>query len=178
MRLLQLLAVAVVAMNVSGGPDAQSHTVTLTVDDLPFVTVDPRRPPDARAAAAANGKLLDAFARHHVPVTGFVIQKSVENLGMDAGTAILRKWVYGGFDLGNHSYSHPDFDDLTTKQFEDQIVRGEATIVPVMAAAARKPEFFRFPFNHTDETREKHDAIAAFLAQRGYRPAPCTIETS
>jgi peptidoglycan/xylan/chitin deacetylase (PgdA/CDA1 family) len=165
-------------MNVSGGLDAQSHTVTLTVDDLPFVTVDHRRPPDARAAAAANGKLLDAFARHHVPVTGFVIQKSVENLGMDAGTAILRKWVYGGFDLGNHSYGHPDFDDLTTKQFEDQIVRGEATIVPVMAAAARKPEFFRFPFNHTGETREKHDAIAAFLAQRGYRPAPCTIETS
>ena len=131
-----------------------------------------------KQAATANRKLLDALARHHVPVTGFVVQKSVEDLGTSAGTLILRDWITHGFDLGNHSYAHPDFNDLTVQQFEDQITRGEATFVPLMKAAGRKPEFFRFPYNHTGDTKEKHDTIADFLAHRGYRLAPCTIETS
>jgi peptidoglycan-N-acetylglucosamine deacetylase len=178
MRLLPILAVVVtVATQLS----AQTHTVALTIDDLPFVTADstrPMLPVDAKAAAAANRTLLTALARHHVPVTGFVIQKNVEVLGIEAGEQILREWTTRGFDLGNHSYAHPDFNELSVAQMEDQIVRGEATFVPLMKAAERKPEFFRFPYNHTGDTKENHDAVAAFLAQRGYRLAPCTIETA
>jgi len=47
----------------------------------------------------------------------------------------------------------------------------------MMKAAGRDLKFFRFPFNHTGDTKEKHDAVAVFLAQRGYKTAPCTIET-
>lgn len=32
--------------------------------------------------------------------------------------------------------------------------------------------------NHTGDTQARHDAIAAFLAQRGYRVATCTVENS
>ena len=32
--------------------------------------------------------------------------------------------------------------------------------------------------SHTGDTREKHDAVAAFLTQRGYRLATCTIDNS
>jgi peptidoglycan/xylan/chitin deacetylase (PgdA/CDA1 family) len=135
-------------------------------------------PVDAKAAEVANRKLMKEFTRHKVPVTGFVIQKSVENLGLASGTEILREWTRRGFDLGNHTYAHPDSNNLTIEQYEDQITRGEAAFVPVMKAAGRKPEFFRFPFNHTGDTKEKRDALAAFLAQRGYRLAPCTMETS
>jgi len=159
---------------------AQSRTVAISIDDLPFITgnnTQPTSPLDAGTAAAANHKLLTALGRHRVPVTGFVIQKGVEELGVTAGTDILREWAARGFDLGNHSYAHPDFNELTVAQFEDQIVRGESTIAPLMQAAHRKLEFFRFPYNHTGDTKEKHDAVAAFLAQRGYRLAPCTIET-
>jgi len=168
-------------MPLAGGLAAQTRTVAFTIDDLPFMTGDssyPMLPVDAKSAAAANHKLLVTLARHHVPVTGFVIQKGVEELGITSGTEILREWTRRGFDLGNHSYSHPDFNDLSIEQFEDQIIRGEATSLPLMKAASRRMEFFRFPFNHTGDTEEKHDAMAAFLAQRGYRLAPCTIETS
>jgi len=78
---------------------------------------------EAAAAAASNHKLLVGLVRHHVPVTGLVIQKGVEELGPTAGTAILREWVQRGFDLGNHTYSHPDFDELTVAQFEDDCSR-------------------------------------------------------
>jgi peptidoglycan/xylan/chitin deacetylase (PgdA/CDA1 family) len=181
MRPIPFFAVALLAMPLVARLGAQTLNVALTVDDLPFVKSDANSGPlyaVDKQAAAANRKLLDAFARHHVPVTGFVIQKSVEELGVGSGTGILRQWTQRGFDLGNHTYAHPNFDDVTAEEFEDQIARGEATFVPLMKAAGRKPEFFRFPFNHTGNTKGKHDAVAAFLAQHGYRLAPCTIETS
>jgi len=159
---------------------AQTHAVAITVDDLPFITGadGPMGPKDVPQASAANRKLVSALRRHGVPVTGFVIEKGVEELGREGGAGILRLWVNEGLDLGNHSFAHPDFNDLSVDQFEDQIVRGETTLAPLMKAAGKKVEFFRFPFNHTGDTKEKHDAVAAFLAQRGYRLAPCTIETS
>jgi peptidoglycan/xylan/chitin deacetylase (PgdA/CDA1 family) len=181
MRLLPIFATAVLALSLISELGAQTRSVALTLDDLPFVTADdtrPMLPTDAKAAESANSKLLKALSHHKVPVTGFVIQKSVENLGLASGAEILSEWTRRGFDLGNHTYAHPDSNDLTIEQYKDQITRGEAAFVPVMKSSGRKPEFFRFPYNHTGDTKEKHDAIAAFLAQRGYRLAPCTIENS
>jgi peptidoglycan/xylan/chitin deacetylase (PgdA/CDA1 family) len=159
---------------------AQTRTVAITVDDLPFAPGEARArdTSDAARAAEVNNKLLNEFARQGVPVTGFVNERGVEELGKAAGILILQQWTQRGFDLGNHFYSHPDLNALTVEQAEQEIVRGEATIVPLMRAAGRKVEFLRFPFNHSGDTKEKHDAIAAFIKSRGYRIAPCTIENS
>jgi peptidoglycan-N-acetylglucosamine deacetylase len=152
---------------------AQARTVAITVDDLPYAGEG-----SAPDAEAINKQLLNAFQTHHVPVTGFVVQQRVESLGSDRGTNLLRQWTKQGLDLGNHTWSHSDVNDLSVARIEDEIVRGESTIGPLMKEAGRKIEFFRFPFNHTGDTNEKHDAIAAFLAGRGYRLAVCTIDTS
>jgi peptidoglycan/xylan/chitin deacetylase (PgdA/CDA1 family) len=178
-RFLATLTLAIPLMSNSSG--AQTRTVAFTVDDLPFAQAGgnlPMPPADVKTAASVNDKLLAALARHHIPVTGFVIEKHTENLGIETGTQILREWTERGFDLGNHTYSHPDFDNLTAAQMEEEIARGETTFVPLMKAATRKPEFFRFPYNHTGDTKEKHDAVAAFLVQHGYWLAPCTIDNS
>src|ERR1017187_3179289 len=171
---------AAMALPVSVSLSAQTRTVALTIDDLPFVRtggIPSLKSLDAQAATA-NRKLLKAITRHKVPVTGFVIEKSVEELGLVPGQRILREWIRRGLDLGTHSYAHPDFDTQTVEELEDQIIRGETTFAPLMRTAGRKPAFFRFPYNHTGNTKEKHDAVSAFLAQRGYRLAPCTIENS
>ena len=115
-----------------------------------------------------NDKLIAAFRARRIPVSGFVIQKNVEELGPE-GAHILEAWRRAGFDLGNHTYSHADFNDLSIERMKDEIVRGEAGI---------SRRVFRFPFNHTGDTQAKHDAIAEFLAQRGYSLAACTIDTS
>ena len=47
-----------------------------------------------------------------------------------------------------------------------------------MKASGKKLEFLRFPYNHTGDTKEKQDAIAVFIAKRGYRLAPCTIDNT
>jgi peptidoglycan/xylan/chitin deacetylase (PgdA/CDA1 family) len=93
---------------------AQVRTVAITVDDLPYAggtfvaPIDPQIP---STAEMVNRKLLAAFQRHQIPVTGFVIQKRVESLGTAAGTRILKDWISRGFDLGNHTGSHPDIND-------------------------------------------------------------------
>lgn len=153
----------------------QSKTVAITIVSAAPGGVTPA---DLPQAIAVNERLLAAFQRHHVPVTGFVIEKRVENLGTDAGRAILRKWVAAGFDLGNHFYSHADTNNLTIEQIKQEIIGGEPSITLVLGEAGRKPQFLRFPFNHTGDTKEKHDAIAAYIASRGYRLAPCTIDNS
>jgi peptidoglycan/xylan/chitin deacetylase (PgdA/CDA1 family) len=179
MRLIRRFAVAFVAISLSSVLFAQKLTVAITIDDLPFVAPDRSTATLAvtdALALTANQKLLAALSRHHVPVTGFVIQKSSEELGSGVGTKILQEWVDDGLDLGNHSYSHPNFDDLSIAEMEADITRGESLYAPLMKAAHRKPEFFRFPYNHTGDTKEKHDVLAAFLAKHGYTLAPCTIE--
>ena len=163
---------------------AQNRTVSITVDDLPYVGHTGAVPDgvltvaEIPVAREVNQKLLRAFQKHGVPVTGFVNEKRVQVLGPPVGTKILQEWVARGFDLGNHTYSHSDVNHLSVLEIEDEVLRGEATFVPLMTRAGRKPTFFRFPFNHTGDTKAKHDAISGFLAQHGYKLATCTIENS
>lgn len=153
--------VVLIALGIGAPP--HHRTVAITIDDLPYATAGDRAPTSSEIgyADSINRAIMATLVRRHVPVTGFVIQARVEQLG---GQRILKEWP----DLGNHSYSHSDFNTLSVEQIESEVIRGEASL--------RSPRFFRFPFNHTGDTRAKHDSIAGFLARRGYQVAPCTIQ--
>jgi peptidoglycan/xylan/chitin deacetylase (PgdA/CDA1 family) len=145
------------------GCAAQSRTVALTFDDLPVVGMK-----NATEAKSINRPILAALARHHAPATGFVIESKLQQIGAKPGAEILQEWLRQGLDLGNHTFSHRDLNDLTAAEFENDVLQGEASI--------GKPRYLRFPFNHTGDTQEKHDAVAALLAKHGYRVATCTID--
>lgn len=136
---------------------AQTRTVALTFDDLP--------PEDE----TINKRILDALAKHHAWAIAFVNEQKV---AVPRGEAMLQDWVTRGLNLGNHTYSHRDLDQMTVDEFKDEVIRGEKTI----AQLGGKPKYLRFPFNHGGDTKEKHEAVAAFLAERGYRVATCTID--
>jgi peptidoglycan/xylan/chitin deacetylase (PgdA/CDA1 family) len=158
---------------------AQNRRVAITVDDLPYAAGGPAvSSSDAAVAKEINQSILSALRRHHAPVTGFMVQKRAEELGIASGTEILREWTKGEFDLGNHTYSHLDSNELSVAQIEDEIIRGEASLVALMKEAGKKTTFFRFPQNHTGDTKEKHDQVATFLSQHGYHLATCTIDNS
>jgi len=150
---------------------AQTRSVALTFDDLPLAGNG-----DAKEAARVNRAILAALARHHAPAVAFVIEKGVERIGLAPGRAILREWLDQGNELGNHTYAHRDLNDLTVDEFRDETIRGEASIGPLLAESGRRPRYLRFPFNHSGDTREKHDAVAAFLSRRGYTVAVCTVD--
>ncbi len=178
MQALRWTAIAVLGLCLRAA--AQQRTVSITVDDLPYVshTGTVLTTADLKRAREVNRKLLSAFKEHRVPVTGFVNQGRVHGLGTNTGAQILRQWLAEDLDLGNHTYSHPDINGLSVAQIEDEILRGETTIAPLMKEAGKRLEFFRFPMNHTGDINAKHDAIAEFLAEHGYKVAACTIENS
>ena len=160
--------------------EAQVRTVAITVDDLPLASYVPltHSAAEARRAEHVNKAILDTLSRSHIPATGFVIEQRVEEIGAPAGRKILEWWTRPGFDLGNHFYSHADVDTLSVDQIEQEITKGELMLGPVLKEKGRTPQFLRFPYNHTGDTKEKHDAIAAFMAEHGYRLAPCTIDST
>jgi peptidoglycan/xylan/chitin deacetylase (PgdA/CDA1 family) len=178
MKLLKYFPAAfLLALLIPPTPPAPSRTVAITVDDLPYA--GPFLDLPNYSADAINNRLLAAFAKHHIPVTGFVIEQFVgEKLDRATGTRILQHWIANGLDLGNHTYSHVDFKNCSIEEIKEEITKGEATFATLMTAAGRKPEYFRYPMLHTGDTKEKHDAIAAFIAQRGYHNAFCTVESS
>ena len=174
-RLKTLLFLPVLVTLCSPGL-CQERTVAITVDDLPYAGSTQGQnvpPPTLETARETNRRLLAALSRHRVPATGFVIQKTVEKLG---GDEILERWIAAGNDLGNHTYSHKSANALDVASIKTEIEKGEAAFVPLMERAHKRQRFVRFPFNHTGDTQEKHDAIAQYLKDRGYQLAVCTID--
>jgi peptidoglycan/xylan/chitin deacetylase (PgdA/CDA1 family) len=165
---LRAIILAVMVTFCGRATQAQQRTVALTFDDLPAAGTS-----SAAEARAFNLSILDSLSRHHAPAIGFVIERRVQEL---AGEELLDEWVKRGYNLGNHSLSHVEMNNLTTDQVEREIIGGEGAFVRALAKAGKRPRYFRFPENHTGETKEKHDTVAAFLARRGYRLAPCTID--
>jgi len=158
----------------------QSRTVAITVDDLPCANCAPINPDGSSQHGlmeTTNQRLLAGFLRARIPVTGLVVTQTAEESG-DTGRRSLQLWLEDGFDLGSHSYSHPDFSSISAEQMKSDITRADLTLRPLLAANGRKLEFFRFPFNHTGETKAKHDELAGFLKDHGYQVATCTIDTS
>ena len=150
---------------------AQTRTVALTFDDLPIAATK-----DPAEAQSVNRALLDALKKHHAPAIGFVNEKTVRELGRDNGKRILEQWVRDGFDLGNHTFSHADLNNITLEQFKQEVVTGENSFRPMLTEVGKTPRYLRFPYNHSGDTGEKHDSVALFLKQRGYQVAACTID--
>ncbi|MCI0524837.1 MAG: polysaccharide deacetylase, partial [Acidobacteria bacterium] len=87
-------------------------------------------------------------------------------------------WLDAGMTLGNHTYAHLDSNQYPVERFQDDIVKGEVVTRRLMTAAKQEMRWFRHPMTHTGDTKEKKEAIEQFLAARGYRVAPHTIENS
>lgn len=76
--------------------------------------------------------------------------------------------VAAGHRVGNHSYTHPYFTDLTDAQIRDQLSRTESAI---RAAGADPRPLFRFPYGDRD-ARTIRTVNAA-----GYVPVRWTVDT-
>src|SRR5665213_1551776 len=145
---------------------AQSPSVALTFDDLPAAGTS-----NATEIRAINLAILNSLDRHHAPATAFVIGQNAHLTSQS--WPMLEEWKHRGYALGNHTWSHPNFADLTIAQEEEDILKGERAIAPLLAPGIK---FLRFPYNGMGNTPEKHDAILRFLKAHNYQIATCTID--
>jgi peptidoglycan/xylan/chitin deacetylase (PgdA/CDA1 family) len=157
------------ALSLGAQPPRQ---VAITIDDLPRGGGDPGGR-DLASIRAMTEKLLEPL--RGIPVIGFVNAGRAQELGDNGLQTILRIWLDHGATLGNHSYSHPDFNDTPLERYTADILRGEPAIAQ---ALGRRPVYFRHPFLHTGPDAEKREGLARFLAERGYTVAPVTLDNS
>jgi peptidoglycan/xylan/chitin deacetylase (PgdA/CDA1 family) len=95
--------------------------------------------------------------------------------------ALLQSWIDAGVPLGNHTFSHPDLNRVPLQAYEADVARGETVHQRLMKAsplARGEWRWFRHPFTHTGPTPDVRAGLEQYLASRGYRVAPFTIENS
>ena len=147
--------------------------VAITFDDLPLNGPDI----DIKRLRAMTVKLLSVFQANRVPVVGFVNESKLYRAGeMDERVAILKLWLDAGFELGNHTFSHPSLQTTPLAQFEEDLMRGETVTRMLLAEKGMKLRYFRHPFLRTGPTIEVRTAFEKFLADRGYTIAPVTFD--
>jgi len=94
--------------------------------------------------------------------------------------------ILSGHVLGNHSYTHPDFSEITLAECEEEIIKTDELIDDLyrQAGVKRPVKLFRFPygnkgvnkgfyeFEYTDEEKERIDTIQNILLKNGYVTYP------
>ncbi len=94
---------------------------------------------------AGLDSVLDDLARRHTPATFFLTGAFA-----DRHPEVVRKVAAAGHGLGNHSYSHPYFDDLTAAGRRREVQAADQALRAAGAVAGQSlTPFFRFPYSET-----------------------------
>jgi peptidoglycan/xylan/chitin deacetylase (PgdA/CDA1 family) len=170
---LLLLPSAIRGQDVAADGGAMKE-IAVTIDDLPLngpnIGIKRLHPMTA--------KVLSALTRAQAPAVGFVNESLLYVPGeTDERIALLREWTQAGVELGNHTFSHLRFSDVSLTAYEDDFVRGDAVTAKVMSEKGTRPRFFRHPYLKMGATRELETSFEAFIAERGYRIAPVTVDS-
>jgi peptidoglycan/xylan/chitin deacetylase (PgdA/CDA1 family) len=94
---------------------------------------------DAGANADALPSILRTLETKNVPATFFLTGQWVRTFPAQANQVAV-----GGFVIGNHSDTHPEFTTLSDAQVRAQVLNGQRSIL--LASGAETRPLFRFPF--------------------------------
>lgn len=107
--------------------------IALTFDDGPDKKLTPR--------------LLDLLAQHHIHATFFVVGENAAQY-----PEILQRAAREGHEIGNHSWSHPNFGKMSEESVRSQVKRTEDAIAN---ATGTRPTLLRPPYGSVT-SRQKH----------------------
>ena len=112
------------AFSIDGIDPDSDKVVALTFDDGPN--------------PSSTGEILDALKEYGGHATFFVLGERAEQF-----PSTIKKIYDGGNEIGNHSYGHPDFKNLST---EDMLQEIEKTNDSVFKAVGARPILVRPPY--------------------------------
>ncbi len=154
-------------------PDRQ---VAFTIDDLPAASANSM---NAATITEMTTKLLATLRDKKVPAVGFVNENKLYKFGeVDERIKALRMWLDYGFELGNHAFSHANLNQVGLKAWEDDVIQGESVTRMLLAEHNMKLRYFRHPYLVTGRDLATRHEAETFLAGRGYRIAPVTLDAS
>ncbi len=178
MKFICCLALFFIHLNLFAQSSAQDtgRQVVITIDDLPVVSLQR----DMASQQLITRKILTTLKNFKVPAIGFVNEQKLYTDGQldEQKAQLLRQWIDAGMELGNHSFSHPDYNNLTFAEFSADIKKGEPVTRQLLAGQGKTLRYFRHPFLHTGNTTEKKEQLENFLEENNYQPAPVTFDNS
>ena len=155
---------------------AKAHEIAITFDDLPC-----QQDESANTQMRINELILSALKKYHAPAIGFVNEGKIYNTNNEneqkGKIEILKLWVDSGFDLGNHTYSHPFLRNSKLFEFEQEVIKGAKISRKLMEAKGKKYQYFRHPYLDTGTDKNTRAEFEAFLKKQNYIIAPVTIDT-
>ena len=119
--------------------DRVERRVAITVDDLPeAIPARPTATGELRELERYNEAIPTILKAHRARATGFVNERKLHVAGeRDARVALLQRWIDAGFELGNHTYSHANFNQVSLEEMEDETIRGEVVTRSLLGGEAR-----------------------------------------
>jgi peptidoglycan/xylan/chitin deacetylase (PgdA/CDA1 family) len=143
--------------------------VAFTFDDLP---AHGPLPPGMARPAVVHSILATLKKEQMPPVYGFVNGFRVAQYPYQI--QILQAWAAAGNPLGNHTWSHPEFDKLRASTYEANITRNEAMLAQVDPRGDW--HWFRYPFLEEGNTVKKREQVREWLTGHGYRIAEVSMD--
>ena len=153
----------------------QTKKVCFSFDDLPFVSYGAK---DTTWQKEKFSSLVKTLSENKVPAIGFVNGQKLFTDGQPDNFQIrlLKSWIGSGLQAGNHSYSHPDFNLVSYNEYTGDILKGEDILKGLCESYGSRLKYFRHPFLHVGQTKERADSLDHFLKMHGYTTAPVTID--
>ena len=164
------LALTTAAIGVGGVPAIACRPVpqfSITMDDFNWQNAV------NLTATQRNRAILNALDAYSHRAALFVIGRNIET---DEGKQLLEPWDKSGHLIGNHTYSHRNFNapETNVEEYQQDILRAEA----LLKEFPRFRKFFRFPMLKEGDTAAKREAMRSFLTQHDYRNGHVTIDNS
>lgn len=155
----------------------QTKKMCITVDDLPVVSYGIE---DTNYLKEVTTGLIHTANENNVPLIGYVNEGTLyTNSGVDTfKVALLRYWIENGHDLGNHTYSHIDYNNVPVEVYTEDIIKGEKITRALLKPHNKQLMYFRHPYLHTGSTRPLSDNLHRKLDSLGYIESPVTIDNS
>jgi len=149
--------------------------IAVTFDDLPMNT---KYLEDGDQWIEQTQKLLSTINKFNIPAVGFVNEyKLYVNEVLDSTRLkALQLWIDADLEIGNHTFSHPDYHNTENEEFFADIIKGEKITKDLLSQKNKKLEFFRHPYLHTGNSLEKKKALEDFLNEHNYTIAPVSID--
>lgn len=113
------------------------HKIVLTFDDGPDPDYTPR--------------ILDILKREHVPAAFFIVGSMAEK-----NISILRREYEEGYEIGNHTFFHPDISTISLQRVNLEL---NATRKLIESVTGRSTILFRPPFNADAEPQTLAEVI-------------------
>jgi peptidoglycan/xylan/chitin deacetylase (PgdA/CDA1 family) len=156
---------------------AQNKKVCISIDDLPTVSYGAG---EYEFRLEITEKIIETFRKNDITGIGYVNEIGLYRKGkLDSSEVrLLELWLENGLELGNHTYSHLNYDVVSFEDFTKDLLKGELITKSLAKKHGTEYKYFRHPYLRSGNSKSSSDSLKSFLEEHGYTEAPVTIDNT